>query len=435
MWAVESWDVSTAFLYAPLIEKRDVYCKPPQVLVKLGLIQPGTVWKLKKALYGLRTSPRAWEEERDRKLSSLTWNSPVGRVGLKSVDTTHCVWTIKQLDAADDAPPLGMVIAYVDDLIAVGDQSQLDCMKAELDKLYVMKTSGSIPASYQPGMEPLRFLGCLIERMPDGQIIMHQRSYIEHCFRENGMELMKGGVTLPNVDEKGSPESPVDQHGHPTEFENSKSTCQKYIGQLMWLATRTRPDISPVLGMIASQMVIRPTEMVKCLTHLWRYIKGTSTLSMTSFLPNSSSEFGKLRLNVYVDASFSSGGSRSRSGMAMYLVDTTDGSESIIQWASRRQTSMATSAPEAEVTAMAEGFATAIFLFDSLKEIQVITGFGPDCILSMKTDSAVALKQMNTHTVTVRTRTAAQKLAFLRELIYQDVQIQPILYSRTLSES
>ena len=26
-WAVESWDVSTAFLYAPLIEKRDVYCK------------------------------------------------------------------------------------------------------------------------------------------------------------------------------------------------------------------------------------------------------------------------------------------------------------------------------------------------------------------------------------------------------------------------
>ena len=340
-WAVESWDVSTAFLYAPLIEKRDVYCKPPQVLVKLGLVKPGTVWKLKKALYGLRTSPRAWEEERDRKLSALTWDSPVGKVGLKSVDTTHCVWTIRQLDMAGDTPPLGMVIAYVDDLIAVGDQSQLDCTKSELDKLYVMKTSGSIPAQYQPGLEPLRFLGCLIERMPDGQIIMHQRSYIEHCFRENDMELMKGGVTLPNVDEKGPPEAPFDQYGHPTEFENSKSTCQKYIGQLMWLATRTRPDISPVLGMIASQMVIRPTEMVKCLIHLWRYIKGTSSLSMTSFFPNPSSIFGKLRLNVYVDASFSSGGSRSRSGMAMYLVDTTDGSESIIQWASRRQTSMA----------------------------------------------------------------------------------------------
>ena len=240
-WAVESWDVSTAFLYAPLIEKRDVYCKPPQVLVKLGLIQPGVVWKLKKALYGLRTSPRAWEEERDRKLSSLNWESPLGKVGLKPVDTTHCVWTIWRLETSDDTPPLGMVIAYVDDLIAVGEQSQLDCMKPELDKLYVMKTSGSIPARYQPNLEPLRFLGCLIERMPDGQIVVHQRSYIEHCFRENDMELIKGGVTLPNVDEKGPPESPVDQYGHPTEFEKSKSTCQKYIGQLMWLATRTRP--------------------------------------------------------------------------------------------------------------------------------------------------------------------------------------------------
>ena len=96
-WAVESWDVSTAFLYAPLIEKRDVYCKPPQVLVKLGLVQPGTVWKLKKAFYGLRTSPRAWEEERDRKLSSLTWDSQLGKVGLKPVDTTHCVWTIRKV--------------------------------------------------------------------------------------------------------------------------------------------------------------------------------------------------------------------------------------------------------------------------------------------------------------------------------------------------
>ena len=55
-------------------------------------------------------------------------------------------------------------------------------------------------------------------------------------FRENDMELMKGGVTLPNVDEKRPPEAPFDQYGHPTESEKSKSTCQKYIGQLMWLA-------------------------------------------------------------------------------------------------------------------------------------------------------------------------------------------------------
>ena len=51
---------------------------------------------------------------------------------------------------------------------------------------------------------------------------------------------------------------------------------------------------------------------------------------------------------------------------------------------------------------------------------------GPTCILSLKTDSAVARKQLNTHTVTVRTRTAAQKLAYLRELTYQQKEVETV---------
>ena len=155
---------------------------------------------------------------------------------------------------------------------------------------------------------------------------------------------------------------------------------------------------------------------------------GTINLNMYSFEP-APMQYGSLILNVYVDASFASGGGRSRSGLAMYLVNPTNGKESIIQWASRRQTSMATSAPEAEVSAMAEGFAASIFLFDTLSEIGLVSGSGPSSIMSMKTDSAVALKQLGTQSVTVRTRTAAQKLNYLRELIYDDPQIEPIYIS------
>ena len=77
---------------------------------------------------------------------------------------------------------------------------------------------------------------------------------------------------------------------------------------------------------------------------VWRYIVGTRDLDMTSFEPNDVS-FGELILTLYVDASFSAGGGRSRTGIAMYLVNPIDCSESLVQWASRRQTSMATSAP------------------------------------------------------------------------------------------
>ena len=228
--------MSTAFLYAQLPEDHTVYCRPPNALIRLGLVQPGVVWKLNKALYGLRTSPKAWEEERDEKLQNLTWTLNGRQVGLSKVDSANCVWVIKEkTHIGFQREPLGMVIAYVDDLIAVGQQDQLDGMKASLDDLYTMKTSGAIPAQYQEGIEPLKFLGCFIERLPDGEIIMHQRSYIDHCLKNNDMMMLKSAKGLPCVDEKSPPEDPYEDDGTPTSFETDKAICQKYIGQLMWL--------------------------------------------------------------------------------------------------------------------------------------------------------------------------------------------------------
>ena len=45
-----------------------------------------------------------------------------------------------------------MVIAYVDDLIAVVEQEQLDGRKTSLDALHTIKTSGSMPAENQAGI-------------------------------------------------------------------------------------------------------------------------------------------------------------------------------------------------------------------------------------------------------------------------------------------
>ena len=71
-------------------------------------------------------------EEMDKKVADLTWQGPSGQVGLKQVCATNCVWTIQHKGDQPDNAPLGMVIAFVDDLIAVGNQIYLDGMKAEL---------------------------------------------------------------------------------------------------------------------------------------------------------------------------------------------------------------------------------------------------------------------------------------------------------------
>ena len=79
-WPIETWDVSTAFLYARLYGDRDtdldghyIYMKPARVIEVFGLLPEVTIWKLKKALYGLRTSPLAWEAEGDNSLAQLQW--------------------------------------------------------------------------------------------------------------------------------------------------------------------------------------------------------------------------------------------------------------------------------------------------------------------------------------------------------------------------
>ena len=71
-WPIECWDVSTAFLYARLFGDRDtdlggneIFMRPPKILIDIEVVAEGVVWKIKKALYGLRTSPIAWETERD----------------------------------------------------------------------------------------------------------------------------------------------------------------------------------------------------------------------------------------------------------------------------------------------------------------------------------------------------------------------------------
>ena len=73
-WPIEYWDVSTA-LCGTLRRQRHRSRRPrdfheSSMLVEVGLVKSGVVWKIKKVfflcqVYGLKTSPIAWKTERD----------------------------------------------------------------------------------------------------------------------------------------------------------------------------------------------------------------------------------------------------------------------------------------------------------------------------------------------------------------------------------
>ena len=60
-WDVGSVDVKTAFLNAPLdsLGGSIILVRPPSVFVEANATPKGSVWRLHRALYGLREAPRA----------------------------------------------------------------------------------------------------------------------------------------------------------------------------------------------------------------------------------------------------------------------------------------------------------------------------------------------------------------------------------------
>eukprot|EP00975_Prorocentrum_lima_P070986 12935119-Prorocentrum_lima.AAC.1 len=57
-------DIATAFLNAPTDGSKVILVAVPHMLTKLGVVKPGTAWEIRGAVYGLKQSPRLWQEER-----------------------------------------------------------------------------------------------------------------------------------------------------------------------------------------------------------------------------------------------------------------------------------------------------------------------------------------------------------------------------------
>ena len=127
--------------------------RPPKILVETKVVDDGVVWKIKKALYGLRTSPIAWETERDKTLRGLKWAQDDVEYRLLACQGSPCLWTVIPIRPGEDPSvktskeelTRGVMITYVDDLLLTGWQHNIDAITRALLAKYVMKKSGSLP--------------------------------------------------------------------------------------------------------------------------------------------------------------------------------------------------------------------------------------------------------------------------------------------------
>ena len=92
---------------------------------------------MKKALYGLRTSPIACETEWDNILRSLKWTHEEIENRLLPCQGSPCLWTVVTIRPGEDPSvkisqeerTRGVIITYVDDLLLTVSQHHVDAQR------------------------------------------------------------------------------------------------------------------------------------------------------------------------------------------------------------------------------------------------------------------------------------------------------------------
>ncbi|CAL5443960.1 unnamed protein product [Camellia sinensis] len=320
-WPLYQMDVKNAFLNGTLTE--EVYMRPPPGLHHSS----GQVCRLRRALYGLKQSPRAWYDRFQTAVTELGFHPSASDSAL----------FLRHTSAGFVA-----LLLYVDDMIITGsDSSAISEVKQHLFRTFEMKDLG-----------PLRyFLGIEVASSPKGYFLSQAKyaNEVIHRARLTDTKLSDTPIEL-NVKLNTTDGVPLDD---PTLY-------RELVGCLVYL-TVTRPDLTYAVHVI-SQFVSAPRS-----THWAALLRILRYLRSTIFQGLLFSSTSSLDLVAYADADWAGdvNDRKSTSGFCMFLGD------SLISWKSKKQHVVARSTAEAEYRAMAHATAEIVWLRQLLSELGV----------------------------------------------------------------
>ena len=177
------------------------------------------VWRLRKCLYGLKQSPRMWNQTIDKLLKKL---------GFTRFASEHGIY-VKGEGENKSFPAL-----YVDDLLLVwSDKESLLSVKESLSDHFKMKDLGL--AEYLLGVETRRRSG--------GGYFLVQEKYAQEVVKKFGMgEAKVASTPFEHGSETGLAETGKSAgEGNPTGMANIP--YRSVVGRLMYLAVRTGPNL------------------------------------------------------------------------------------------------------------------------------------------------------------------------------------------------
>jgi hypothetical protein len=322
-WPVALGDVSTAFLHARIPEGDPVIIRPPPNLRK-----PGKLWKLVRALYGLRSSPRLFQEHFAKVLAKLKW--------------TRCTADAQLFRHECGA----LMMIHADDILMTAPPNMLEKLQADISKHMKLKWGAKISAkwtSYLGKEWRMEDDGHLAVRIPD--------HYYDDILNLGGMQ---GCRTTTTPCEKVVPGD-----AEPLSADDAR-VYRTLVGKCIWMGP-DRPDLAFAIKELARHVAQPTMADFLAMKKLLRYLQGTRAAYLELI-----GELGAHdEITAYADADWASNSCdrRSTSGGVVLV-----GGALVQSW-SRTQPSVALSTCEAELLAMGMAASEAKFIQSILREL------------------------------------------------------------------
>ena len=380
-WKTTCIDYKRAFLQARDRNPNDpvlAVVPPPEAAEP-----PGSVWVLKKSLYGLRSAPREWW---------LTLLESLLSVGFTQSAHDPAIFVYR--DPVSSGAIIGLLALHVDDMLAAGSPA-FDSVLATCESMFRVGSKSHNDFVY---------LGVEISTEPNGDIALRQSRYISAI----------RFVPLPVPGQELSREV-LDLLNHA-------------VGELMWVAASTRCDIAVDAATLISELHHPSTSTIHRANKLIRYLHHTRNqplvLSAVVGVP--------LEFKIYSDAALDldAVNGKSRGGFLIAIGPAGPPASlpfpmAVIHWKSSLIHRVVTSSFSAELLTLCSCFDASIWTRDlyaemsgSVLPIQAYV----DC--KSVIDSSTSLRLQATE------RRLTRYIWFLREALAR-TDVEPLLHIRT----
>uniref|UniRef100_A0ABD2WKS0 Reverse transcriptase Ty1/copia-type domain-containing protein n=1 Tax=Trichogramma kaykai TaxID=54128 RepID=A0ABD2WKS0_9HYME len=291
------------------------------------------VCKLNKALYGLKVSPKRWNEK---------FSEVAIKLGLQNDINEPCLYTWRFQGK------LVILVLYVDDIILASNcHAKMTEIRDNLCKEFKMKDLG----------EPKVYLGMEIQRdRKNRKIELKQSEYIERILEKFKMTECKPQATpmITRQAKKIESKIPEKQQEMMTPF---RGPFREAIGSLLYLAGVTRPDIAYAVNLLSRRQIAPTIGDWMEVKRIFRYLRGSTNEGLVYRAKED-------EMKVYTDSSFGDcEESKSTSGYIIKIFDDT------VAWRSKKQTLVTRSTCGAEYYAMSEACQEIISLDKALRDM------------------------------------------------------------------